>query len=142
MVYTFIGLIFFLALFFQGSITTLPLLLIVLLLLYIFYRHEIVFLLAFISGVILDSLLVRSVGQSSIFFLSFLFLVFLYQRKFEISSYYFIFFSLFGGSCFYFFLFYGYINIFPSFFLAGFGIGVFYVLKMVIGPRKETYHLH
>jgi len=98
MKYFFIGLSFLLALFLQATLTTLPVVLIILLLCYIYCREEWVFFLSFTAGIFLDLMQVRVVGLESIFFLFFLFFVFLYQRKFEIGSYYFIFLILFLGS--------------------------------------------
>lgn len=82
----------------ESSITTIPFVLSIILVLYIFYRKEWVFLTVFISGVILDILNLRNLGFSSSFFLIFLFLIFLYDRKFEIKSNYFVIFSSFFGS--------------------------------------------
>lgn len=96
-----IGLMVFLTLFLQGSVATFPLILVVLLLLYIYYRSMWIFFLAFIAGIFLDIFSVRPIGSTSIFLLTFLLSVFLYQRKFEIGSYYFIFFTLFLGGLIY-----------------------------------------
>lgn len=82
----------------QGSIFAFPLVLMVLTLLYCSYRTEWIFLVAFASGILLDIFLVRPVGITSSFFLIFLFLIFLYQKKFEVTSPYFVFLSLFLGS--------------------------------------------
>lgn len=94
-------LLLFLSIFLQTSITTIPIVLDVILIFYILNRKSWVFLLAFASGIFLDSLTVRSLGQSSIFFLSFLFIATLYERKFEIASSYFVFFASFLGSLFF-----------------------------------------
>jgi cell shape-determining protein MreD len=95
MQYVLIGLIIFLALFLQASITTVPLLLVIIVLLYIFYRTTWIFFLAFFAGILFDTVSVRPIGLTSIFLLVFLLCVFLYQKKFEIGSYYFIGFMLF-----------------------------------------------
>lgn len=94
-------LLLFLSIFLQASITTIPIVLDILLIFYIFNRKSFVFLLAFASGIFLDLTSVRIVGQSSIFFVTFLFVVSLYERKFEIVSGYFVFFSSFLGSLFF-----------------------------------------
>ncbi|MBP9719551.1 MAG: hypothetical protein KBD46_03700, partial [Candidatus Levybacteria bacterium] len=65
MVYILIGFGIFLALFLQTSSTTMPIFLGVLLSLYIYHRQSWVFFLAFFSGILLDILLVRTVGLTS-----------------------------------------------------------------------------
>ena len=101
MKYLWVGMGFILCLFLQSSVTTLPLFLLFFLLLYIYYRQEWVFFAACLAGILLDIFSVRIVGVSSIFFLCFLFCVFLYQRKFEIGSSFFVFLALFFGSVLY-----------------------------------------
>src|SRR5262245_36757173 len=86
-----IGFVFLI--FLQGSVTTIPLLLGLLLVWYCLTQEKWIFIVAFFSGIFLDVFLVRQIGVSSLFFLVVLYLLFLYQRKFEISSYYFILFA-------------------------------------------------
>lgn len=74
----------------EGSVTTLPLTLLLLIVLYCLTRADWIFIAAFVAGIILDVFLIRPLGVSSIFFLSTLLLIFLYQRKFEITSMYFM----------------------------------------------------
>jgi hypothetical protein len=129
MVYSFIGIVFLLCLFLQGTLTNLPLLLVFLLLIYIYYRQDWVFLLAFFAGIALDIVTVRVVGGSSIFFLLFLVSVFLYQRKFEIGSPLFVFLALFLGTLIYAGIF-GYPDSFLMALLLGVvGIGCFGLLR-------------
>lgn len=82
----------------QASITTLPLILCLLLVWYILKKDPLVFFLAFVFGILVDLMLVGSIGFSSIFFMVFLFVVFLYERKFEVETPLFVFFSSFLGS--------------------------------------------
>jgi cell shape-determining protein MreD len=96
-----------LAVLLEGTVTTIPLVVVVLLCLTVMKRGGIVFLLAFFSGILLDIMTLHTLGQSSLFFTVMIFLVFLYQRKYEIHSYPFIVFSSFFGSLF-FLLFFGY----------------------------------
>lgn len=93
-----LGLIFVLLL--QVSVTTIPLVLLFLIVWYCVSQSERVFLAAAISGIFLDVSLVYPVGLTSLFFLFVLFLVFLYQRKFELLSAHFIFFEYFCFYCF------------------------------------------
>lgn len=139
MQYLLIGFIIFIALFLQGSVTTAPLVLLILLLLYIYMRQEWVFFVAFLSGILLDILSVGTIGMSSLYFLFFLFAVFLYQRKFEIGSYYFIFFSLWIGTVFYTLLF-GIANGIMMAFILGFlGVGGFWIVRKTGAKKKSVY---
>ena len=74
----------------EGTITTLPLVLVSLLCLTIFTRNSMVFLTAFLSGILLDAFALRPLGWTSLFLLTFVFLILLYQRKYEIYSYQFV----------------------------------------------------
>lgn len=94
-------LLFFIAFILEAFVTTIPLVLDILLILYIINRKAWVFLAAFIIGLLLDISAVRVLGQSSIFFITLLFIATLYERKFEITSGYFVFFASFLGSLIY-----------------------------------------
>lgn len=91
-------LILLLAIILEGSLTFLPLVFLVLLVLAVKERESRIFFLAFFAGIILDVFYLKTVGTTSIFFLSFLFLLLLYQRKFEIATYPFLAVSSFLGS--------------------------------------------
>jgi cell shape-determining protein MreD len=134
--------VLFFAVLFQGSVTTIPLSLIFLVVLFCIYQNELIFLAAFVSGIFLDILLVQPIGETSIFFILFLFLIFLYQRKFEIASYYFIFLSLFLGTIVYQVLF-GTENIVVTAFISGIlGIGIFLFLQYNgLMPIKKSIDL-
>ncbi|MBI2032787.1 MAG: rod shape-determining protein MreD [Candidatus Levybacteria bacterium] len=57
-----------------------------------------IFLFSFLAGIALDVLSIRVLGTTSLFFLIFFFLLFLYEKKFEIRTFYSVFvFSLIGG---------------------------------------------
>lgn len=86
----------------QGVLTPLPLVLLALLYVTIIIRHDAsVLFLAFFSGLLLDTFALRSLGGTSIFLLVFTLLVLLYQRKYEINSYQFVFAASFLGSLLY-----------------------------------------
>lgn len=94
----------FLALILETSITTIPLIFLVLLCFMVIFKEDYLFGLAFLFGLMFDALTFKTLGISSLFFVIFLFLVLIYQRKFEITSNYFILASSFLGSlCFLFF---------------------------------------
>jgi len=90
--------IFLFSLFLESSITTLPLVFLTLLCFAVLTRKDWIFVIAFIAGLALDALSFRALGQSSLYFILYIFLVFLYERKFEISTKYFIFIASFLGS--------------------------------------------
>ena len=90
--------IFLISFFLETSVTTLPLVFLVLLSIAVLSKKEWVFALAFLLGIILDTFSFRTIGASSIYFIMFIFLVFLYQRKFEIATKYFVFIASFLGS--------------------------------------------
>ncbi len=75
-----------LLLFIEGLITTAPLVFVTLMVFFICTKKEIVFLFAFIAGILLDALLVLPLGLHSLFFVVFLLFVILYERKFEIQT--------------------------------------------------------
>lgn len=77
---------FTLSIIIEATIIPLPLTLLVILLMSVFYEGETVFLVALIAGFILDGLAMRGLGSTSIFYLVFLFLVFIYESKFERKS--------------------------------------------------------
>lgn len=103
----FIGLLLLLCVFLEGTVTTLPLVFVCLLCVSIIKRETSIFPLAFFAGILLDFLTLHPIGGSSLFFVVVLFLVQLYQRKYEITSYPFVFVSSFIGSWI-FLLFFGY----------------------------------
>ena len=76
--------------FLEGAVTTLPLTLIFLLCFTILKRDARVFPVAFFAGILLDLLKVRMVGATSVILIIVVFLVLLYQRKYEIDSYPFV----------------------------------------------------
>lgn len=86
-----------------GVLTTLPLALILFVVFYALKKELWLFTAAFFAGVILDLILVRTIGASSLFFVSFLFLVELYGRKFETATTPFVFIASFIGSILYLF---------------------------------------
>lgn len=88
----------FVLLFLESTVTTMPITLGFLLLIHIAQKDYFVFPLAFFSGLLLDILLVRSLGATSIFYVLFLCFVFMYEKKFEVQTPLFVFFALFLGS--------------------------------------------
>jgi len=122
------------SIFLEGTVTILPLVLICLFILTIFMRNLFLFILAFVAGMLLDVFALRQVGQTSIFLLLIVFLLLLYQRKYEINSYPFVLISSFVGSL-VFLLLFGYGNVIVLAVLSSvigvvlFGIRRFFVAK-------------
>jgi cell shape-determining protein MreD len=85
----------------ESTVSTLPLSFLLIFFLAVSLRENSIFPLAFLSGLLLDFLSFRLIGLSSLYFVSFSFLVLLYQRKFEIDTPYFVLFFSFFGSLFY-----------------------------------------
>lgn len=88
----------------EVSLTTIPLLLIVLNTFLVIYKRVEIVAYAFVFGMLIDILSFREIGTTSLFFTIFLFLVLLYQRKFEIKTPSFIVISTFLGSLSYLFI--------------------------------------
>lgn len=77
-----------------------------LLLYYIFTRKQFwTLLIGFILGIFLDIISLRQVGETSLFFTLFLFIIVVYERKFEINTIPFIFVFSFLGNLVYLFIF-------------------------------------
>ncbi len=86
------------ALILESSITTLPLVFVVLLIFTLIYKKSSIFLFAFLFGIIFDILSFRTIGLSGIFLSVILFFVLIYQSKFEIATNNFVLISSFLGS--------------------------------------------
>ncbi len=82
MIYAFL----FLSIILESSVTTLPLTLMILIFSAIAVRRAEIFFVAFLSGLFLDILAVRPIGLSSLFFVTVVFIGFLYKRKFETDT--------------------------------------------------------
>ena len=87
-----------LALVVEVSLTTVPLVFLLLLCLTVVLQEEWLFIAAFFCGLLLDLMSFRTLGTSSIFLTTFLFLALLYQSKFEITTGYFVTIASFLGS--------------------------------------------
>lgn len=139
MVY-FLLLFFIVSLFLEGTLISLPLIFVSLVCLAILIRSPLLFFLAFLSGIILDTFAIRTLGLTSIFFLVFVFLLFLYQRKYEINSYPFVFISSFVGAFIYLLLF-GYTNAIGQALLTSFIALIMFVLMRLSSKttQKESF---
>src|SRR5262245_56606332 len=86
------------------SITTIPLILIFLNCFMVIYKRFDIALFVFIFVLFFDILIFNEIGISALFFTTFLFLVLLYQRKFEINRFSFVGISTFLASLTYLFI--------------------------------------
>lgn len=93
-----LSLLFLFSILLEGAITTFPLTLLLLFSVYVFTRGTWIFMIAFISGFFLDILSFKTPGTSSLLFLSFIFILTLYERKFELRTINFVLISCFLGS--------------------------------------------
>jgi|SRR3989344_1024098 len=120
------------------GITTIPLPIPLLVIYAVVFRKSWIFFLAFGLGLLLDLFLLRSLGQTGLIFILLIFLVFLYEKKFETQTLTFVFFSTFLGSFIYLVVF-GYNNaLVQSFVNAVIGILFFKFLWLKLDPRSET----
>ncbi|MGH7245884.1 MAG: hypothetical protein ACREGI_03050 [Candidatus Levyibacteriota bacterium] len=118
----------FFAIILEVSVFSLPLTLLVIILFAVMLRNGWVFPVAFVAGIILDSLFFSQVGVRSMFLIAVIAIVYLYQNKFEIHTGEFAAFSSFLASFLY-LLFFGSQNIFlQSFVSALLGAALFLVM--------------
>ena len=122
------------ALLIEGTVTTLPIVLLFLLVFTVLLRSHAIFTLAFFAGLLLDLFAIRPLGQTSLFFTILLLLIFLYERKYEIATFPFVLFSSFLSVFLYIKLF-GYEN---AFLQAVFGMVLAGLLFKVVSVFKRS----
>ena len=89
----------------QTSVTTLPLVFLLFLNAAVVAKKTWIFPIAFLTGLALDALLLNPLGKTSLFLAIFLFIILLYDKKFDIQTFPFVFLASFIGSFVYFILF-------------------------------------
>lgn len=92
---------FVMAILLESTISTLPLVLLLILFLAVIKRTNDIFVVAFFSGLFLDFLTFGRFGISSLYFTIFVFLIYSYQKRFEIETLHFVALFSFFGSLFY-----------------------------------------
>jgi len=92
------------SIFLESTIITVPLTFLIIIFSAVTLKNNEVFILAFLSGLLLDVLTLGTIGLTSAFFVSFVMLIFLYQKKFEIESLSFVSMAALIGSIVYLFL--------------------------------------
>lgn len=129
--------LFFLIIFLAG-ITTIPLSIPLLVVCAVIFKKSWVFFWALGLGLILDLILVRVLGYTSLILTILVFIVFLYERKFETQTLTFVFLSSFIGSMVYLNIFHYNNILLQSFISALLAILFFKFLWLRLGPRSET----
>ncbi len=122
-------LIIVLFLWLEITVTSLPLFLIAVLVMLVLYpaKHSnLVFVLAFLGGLVLDVSAVAHLGGASLFLTCWLFLILLYERKYEIDTVPFVLVSSFSGTFLYLW-FFGYGDIFIQSIAGSFLSGVLFI---------------
>ncbi len=137
----FIGLFLFLiiALVLEVTLIQLPLVFLILFVIAVTYQDIWIFPVSLGFGLLLDGLTFRPLGESSLFFILFLLLVFLYERKFELRSIWFVIFMSCVGSLLFMYLF-GHVFIVLQLFVSIFlGILLFFLFTFLHpSPQKNT----
>lgn len=121
----------------EGSVTTLPLVILFFINAAIVTKKTWVFPIAFLTGLVLDILLLNPLGGTSIFLAIFLFIVLLYDKKFDIQTFPFVFLSSFIGSLIYFITILHVPNIFTQAIIST-AIGTLSFFLLVILNKIET----
>lgn len=102
--------LFFLLIVILSAITTIPLAIALLVVATVVFKKSWVLFAALGIGLFLDLFLLRPLAQTSLFFVIFVFVIWLYERKFETQTLTFVFISTFLGSLIYMIVF-GYNNV-------------------------------
>lgn len=124
----FLIILFAISIILESSVTTVPLVLILLINFAVATKKSSSFFIAFFCGLILDSLTGNHLGASSAFYLIVLAIVFLYERKFDIQTFPFIFISSFLAGFSYLVFFSSRFIIWQSFVGAGIGVLLFFLI--------------
>lgn len=97
----YISVLLILSVLLESSVTSIPLVLIAILIGAVTLKKNEMFLLAFLAGMLLDMLTLKTMGISSLFFVLYVFVIYLYRRKFEIENLNFVLAFSFIGSLLY-----------------------------------------
>lgn len=118
-------------------LTSIPLGVIMLACLTVIFKKTSIFFIALFLGLLLDLFFLRPFGTTGLIFVIFVFLIMLYERKFETQTVSFIFFATFLGSLIYLLIF-GYNNVLiQSIINAIIGVLFFKLLWLRLGRRSE-----
>lgn len=84
-----------------GTLTTIPMIVAVIICFTVVFKNPWVFIAAILGGLFTDIFFLRTLGSTSLFLVIFVFMIFLYQRRFEIQTMPFVFIGTFLGSVIY-----------------------------------------
>lgn len=133
-----IFILFFLFIILLSSLTAVPLSIAMLVVCAVVFKKSWVFFAGFLLGLFLDISLLRSFGQTALIFTVFIFIIGLYEKKFEEQTLTFVFISTLLGSISYLIVF-GYNNVLlQSFVNTTIAVILFKFLWLKLGPRSET----
>lgn len=127
-----------LIIFFESVFTTIPLTFILLLNLLVSVKKEWVFILAFVCGLLLDVFKMRDLGTTTFFIIAVLFIVSMYEKKFETRSIYFVSIISFSGSLLFLSIFH-HISILQSTFSTLISIAMFLIINKVKDKNILNY---
>jgi len=121
----------------EATLTTIPVVFLLLINFLILEKKSWVFAAGFFSGLMLDIFSLRFLGSTSLFFVTFLFVISLYERKFETTNPYFVLFASFIGTLIYLIIFNIRLVIPQAILSALIGVFIFYVMMLLRAKEKE-----
>ena len=129
----YLGLTFLLSIFLilETSAFSMPFLIIGLIAVTVVFKNYISFLFALVFGIMLDVLTFKTIGISSFLFIILVFIIFSYQKKFEITTNYFVIFASFLAGLIFSFIFGLNHIIFQSIVSVVLGVTAFQFLKKI-----------
>ena len=130
--------LFFLVTILSSSLTTIPFSIALLVAATVIFKKSWVFFAAFLLGLFLDLSLLRALGQTGLVFTVFIFIISLYERKFEAQTLTFVFSAVFIGSLIYLKIFDYQQILIQSVINSFLGVLLFKFLWLKLGPRSET----
>ncbi len=131
----FLFILFFLAAILLSGITTIPFLIPLIVVTAVLFKKSWMFFVTLGLGLFLDLISMRVLGYTGLIFIIFVFIVRLYERKFETQTLTFVFFSTFIGSLVYLSIFHYSSLLLQSFACALLAVLLFKFLWLRLGPR-------
>lgn len=126
---------------FLSVLTTIPIFIALLIVGTVVFRKPWVFFVAFSLGLFLDLIFIRHLGYTGLVFTILVFLIRLYERKFETQTFTFVFLTTFLGSIFYLWLF-GYQTVFLQAFITALSAITLFVVILSKAKDLDSSSLH
>lgn len=82
----------------ESMVTTMPLGIMIVVLLFLSHHESMAIALSFVYGILLDTMRVGMIGETTLIYLAILSVIYLYNRKFEVTAPFFVFLVSFCGS--------------------------------------------